>query len=227
MSEATPRVVATDAARNLIATLRAKHGPLMFHQSGGCCGRLAHVLHALGEFMVAAPTCCWATWKAARSRNLIATLRAKHGPLMFHQSGGCCEQLAHVLRAAATWWRGDVLGDLEGCPFYMGEDRLTTGSTQLIIDAVPAAALSRTGQRRGSALPAALAAVLGRGMGERGAGGPAPLDPVNAANGLAYASRPHDSGAITTLEGGWRGRIDDLALLFPMLRSRCGVVLSK
>ena len=25
----------------------------------------------------------------------------------------------------------------------------------------------------------------------------------------------HDSGAITTLEGGWRGRIDDLALLFP------------
>ena len=32
-----PRVLATDAALELIAKLKAKHGPLMFHQSGGCC----------------------------------------------------------------------------------------------------------------------------------------------------------------------------------------------
>ena len=31
MADPTPRVVATDAARELIDTLRAKHGPLMFH----------------------------------------------------------------------------------------------------------------------------------------------------------------------------------------------------
>ena len=126
MSEATPRVVATDAARNLIATLRAKHGPLMFHQSGGCCDGSSPMCYALGEFMV----------------------------------GG-----ADVL-----------LGDLEGCPFYMGEDQFAYWEhTQLIIDAVPGRGGAFAGQRRGSALPAALAAVLGRGMGERGAGGPAPL----------------------------------------------------
>ncbi|MFP3422775.1 DUF779 domain-containing protein, partial [Bacillus sp. SIMBA_161] len=33
----TERVIATDAALELIDTLKEKHGPLMFHQSGGCC----------------------------------------------------------------------------------------------------------------------------------------------------------------------------------------------
>jgi uncharacterized protein (DUF779 family) len=37
MTEEVLRVTATDSARALIATLRAKHGDLMFHQSGGCC----------------------------------------------------------------------------------------------------------------------------------------------------------------------------------------------
>ena len=31
------RVLATDETLKLIERLRAKHGPLMFHQSGGCC----------------------------------------------------------------------------------------------------------------------------------------------------------------------------------------------
>ena len=31
------RVLATDAALDLIEKLKAVHGPLMFHQSGGCC----------------------------------------------------------------------------------------------------------------------------------------------------------------------------------------------
>ncbi|MFY0478801.1 DUF779 domain-containing protein [Achromobacter marplatensis] len=88
MAEHTPRVVATDEARQLIDTLRAKHGPLMFHQSGGCCDGSSPMCYALGEFMV----------------------------------GG-----------------SDVLlGDLEGCPFYMGEDQFAYWEhTQLIIDAVP------------------------------------------------------------------------------------------
>ena len=32
-----PRVVATDAALGLIEEIRAEHGAVMFHQSGGCC----------------------------------------------------------------------------------------------------------------------------------------------------------------------------------------------
>ena len=37
MAELPKQVDATDLAIHLIRVLRAKHGPLMFHQSGGCC----------------------------------------------------------------------------------------------------------------------------------------------------------------------------------------------
>lgn len=47
----TPRVVATDAARALIETLRARHGPLMFHQSGGCCDGSAPMCYPVGMFL--------------------------------------------------------------------------------------------------------------------------------------------------------------------------------
>ena len=41
------QVLTTPAAVALMETLRAKYGPLMFHQSGGCCdGSLADVLSA-------------------------------------------------------------------------------------------------------------------------------------------------------------------------------------
>lgn len=46
------RVIATDAALALIARLKAKHGDLMFHQSGGCCDGSAPMCYALGEFLV-------------------------------------------------------------------------------------------------------------------------------------------------------------------------------
>lgn len=32
-----PRVTATQATLSLINELKAEHGPLLFHQSGGCC----------------------------------------------------------------------------------------------------------------------------------------------------------------------------------------------
>jgi uncharacterized protein (DUF779 family) len=50
--EAVPQVVATDAALALIARLRDRHGPLMFHQSGGCCDGSAPMCYPLGEFLV-------------------------------------------------------------------------------------------------------------------------------------------------------------------------------
>lgn len=48
----TRRVTATGAALSLIARLRARHGPLMFHQSGGCCDGSAPMCYPAGEFMV-------------------------------------------------------------------------------------------------------------------------------------------------------------------------------
>ncbi|GAA2422913.1 DUF779 domain-containing protein [Streptomyces mauvecolor] len=40
----------TDAARELIRRLRSTHGPLMFHQSGGCCDGSAPMCYPEGEF---------------------------------------------------------------------------------------------------------------------------------------------------------------------------------
>ncbi|MBV2149350.1 DUF779 domain-containing protein [Sphingobium sp. AS12] len=49
-----PRILATDAALALMAQLAAKHGPLMFHQSGGCCDGSAPMCFPRGEFRVGA-----------------------------------------------------------------------------------------------------------------------------------------------------------------------------
>ncbi len=46
------RILATAAAEALIAQLIAERGPLMFHQSGGCCDGSAPMCFARGEFRV-------------------------------------------------------------------------------------------------------------------------------------------------------------------------------
>ena len=46
------RVLATPAAEALIARLAKTHGPVMFHQSGGCCDGSAPMCYPLGEFKV-------------------------------------------------------------------------------------------------------------------------------------------------------------------------------
>ena len=48
----TQRVIATPAAEALITQLIAKHGPVMFHQSGGCCDGSAPMCYAQGEFKI-------------------------------------------------------------------------------------------------------------------------------------------------------------------------------
>lgn len=45
-----PRVIATDAAVQLIHQLQQLHGPLMFHQSGGCCDGSQPMCFTKGEF---------------------------------------------------------------------------------------------------------------------------------------------------------------------------------
>jgi uncharacterized protein (DUF779 family) len=50
MDEETPRVALTPAASDLLRRLREAHGPLMFHQSGGCCDGSAPMCYPAGEF---------------------------------------------------------------------------------------------------------------------------------------------------------------------------------
>jgi len=45
-----PRVALTPAAAELLLRLREMHGPLMFHQSGGCCDGSAPMCFPAGEF---------------------------------------------------------------------------------------------------------------------------------------------------------------------------------
>ncbi|HAN25076.1 MAG: DUF779 domain-containing protein [Microbacterium sp.] len=45
------RVDVTDAAASLLRQLTEQHGPLMFHQSGGCCDGSAPMCYPIGMFM--------------------------------------------------------------------------------------------------------------------------------------------------------------------------------
>lgn len=54
---------------------------------------------------------------------LIDKLKRRHGDLVFHQSGGCCDGSAPMCFAIDDFKIGanDVyLGRIEGCPFYIG-----------------------------------------------------------------------------------------------------------
>ena len=72
---------------------------------------------------------------------VIDRLRSIHGPLQFHQSGGCCDGSAPMCYPAGEFRVGaqDVLmGQIAGCAFYMGAAQFDYWRhTQLIIDVVP------------------------------------------------------------------------------------------
>ena len=72
---------------------------------------------------------------------LIAKLKAVHGDLMFHQSGGCCDGSAPMCFPAGEFFVGDadrLLGVIGGVPFYIGYAQFEYWKhTQLIIDVVP------------------------------------------------------------------------------------------
>lgn len=71
---------------------------------------------------------------------MIAELRGRHGPLMFFQSGGCCDGSAPMCYPAGEFDLSDTdvyLGNLDGAPFYMGIEQFAYWEhTQLIIDVV-------------------------------------------------------------------------------------------
>ena len=71
---------------------------------------------------------------------LIAQLQAEHGELMFHQSGGCCDNSAAncYLPSDLTIGPYDVkLGQVGGVPFYIGKLQYEYWKhTQLILDVI-------------------------------------------------------------------------------------------
>jgi len=58
MREYAERLAITDAARAVIDQLRAQHGPLLFHQSGGCCDGSAPMCLAVDDFRVGSRDVC-------------------------------------------------------------------------------------------------------------------------------------------------------------------------
>ncbi|BBZ37284.1 DUF779 domain-containing protein [Mycobacterium conspicuum] len=52
MPAGPPGVVITEAAAELLARLQDRHGPVMFHQSGGCCDGSSPMCYPLGDFLV-------------------------------------------------------------------------------------------------------------------------------------------------------------------------------
>ncbi len=72
---------------------------------------------------------------------LVARLVDQHGPLLFHQSGGCCDGSSPMCYPRGEFRLGqrDVyLGDVSGTPFYMGADQFEYWShTHLLVDVVP------------------------------------------------------------------------------------------
>jgi hypothetical protein len=73
--------------------------------------------------------------------HLIRVLRQKHGALMFHQSGGCCDGSSPMCYPRGEFWVGasDVqLGEVDGEPFYMSKSQFEYWKhTQLTLDVVP------------------------------------------------------------------------------------------
>ena len=76
----------------------------------------------------------------AAALELIAFLKAKHGPVFFHQSGGCCDNSAANCYLPTDLTIGpsdEYLGNIGGVPFYMSKSQYEYWKhTQLIIDVI-------------------------------------------------------------------------------------------
>lgn len=72
---------------------------------------------------------------------VLRDLVAQHGPLLFHQSGGCCDGSSPMCYPRGEFHIGqrDVhLGDVDGTPVWIGGQQFELWAhTQLLIDVVP------------------------------------------------------------------------------------------
>ena len=73
--------------------------------------------------------------------DFIAELTAEYGPILFHQSGGCCDGSSPMCYPQGDFLIGDrdvKLGEIGGAPVYIGGAQFELWrATQLIIDVVP------------------------------------------------------------------------------------------
>ncbi|MDO9204528.1 DUF779 domain-containing protein [Methylotenera sp.] len=72
---------------------------------------------------------------------LIHKLTAQHGPILFLQSGGCCEGSVPLCMPANEFKPGAsdvIVGEIEGAVFYMGHNHFQfSENTHTILDAMP------------------------------------------------------------------------------------------
>lgn len=77
----------------------------------------------------------------AAAASLLHTLRGRHGPVMFHQSGGCCDGSSPMCYLDGEFIVGDrdvLLGVVLGAPVWISGSQFETWKhTQLTIDVVP------------------------------------------------------------------------------------------
>jgi uncharacterized protein (DUF779 family) len=88
---------------------------------------------------------------------LLAEIVVDHGPVLFHQSGGCCDGSSPMCYPVGEFLIGDgdvQMGEIGGMPFYISGSQFEVWKhTDLIIDVVPGAAgcsVWTTGARSGS-----------------------------------------------------------------------------
>ena len=72
---------------------------------------------------------------------MVARLEERHGPLMFHQSGGCCDGSSPMCLLRGELLVGEeqdvLLGEVGGHPFYIGAGQYESWKrTQIIIDLI-------------------------------------------------------------------------------------------
>lgn len=71
---------------------------------------------------------------------LLAEIVADHGPVLFHQSGGCCDGSSPMCYAQGDFLIGDQdvrMGEIGGAPFYISASQFQVWKhTDLIIDVV-------------------------------------------------------------------------------------------
>ncbi|MEL6485316.1 MAG: DUF779 domain-containing protein [Bacteroidota bacterium] len=74
------------------------------------------------------------------AERVVQSLKEEHGPLMFHQSGGCCDGSSPMCFPKGELMTNDtdvLLGEVAGCEFYMSKDQFDYWKhTQLTVDVV-------------------------------------------------------------------------------------------
>ena len=75
------------------------------------------------------------------AEEIVARLKARHGDLLFHQSGGCCDGSAPMCYPVGDFRTGPqdvLLGQIADCDFFIGAAQFELWEhTQLTVDVVP------------------------------------------------------------------------------------------